>query len=932
MLMLVVAAEFGGGSWVVATAVAAQTTDFDVYDKELDALDSKIQDHLKRAREASFWKQPNSSNESAPAVQSIKAPTSNSNFAATHAKAAPTPQAPIKVAGPSAPASVPAPGPSFAPASGSAPASNPNAGQILNQNYQTMNAIDQNIASRTQVSGTYRTGFGVGHNRNFSGNDSNSDLADRDFHYLFGDRIYDTFDPAIYSQYKLDIYSQITKETSFFAEIVADPWSYVGQTSEIVVPDVDGENFIRIKQKYWGPNNSTVPQTAVRSNGQTSRDRIGYPVLEAHDGKTQAFTASGYSNLLMGAYNVPEQDIDYEFRPLRKIWLDDKRDIWHFRVFGLADQNQVMTSDDPLHLSNEKDYWQHSGWLDEWKPVQRFEANPFLPERSPIFLRGHYDTADAFYAKDSSGNYLTLLRGVAAEANWDNTYLGMMTASRFGLWDEYQDFNNIPGVVRLKHNFTEAWMVGSTYTHRVGLIDNEPDAFNQVTAIDTRYNFNSDDFMYAEVAYSRNSIDRQSSFQYDHEGFAHKVGIVKNTGDLTSGTTRWNGDFTWMDTKFRETLSKYESLRDDEHWSQHISWAAIPPGLEPFKIGTGVDYGRYVTRLNVASSIPDKGVDNLFDIRHVRDSDSSAITDAGNDGDESHIETVIRDETTWKFLPEWTFKNFMRFHILPPTRKGVEPFTSGFNTPGVDTSGFWDPSLESSSYYANSLIEPDLNANRRSFGWGLQYEPRPAWTFQGDFTRTNAIPDFPRGLLNDSFQNSVIRDPETPNIWLDRLQPFLYNQHVFGLPSYDYFSIMKERILYKPTDEVQFTFHAAQNSYRLWGPSDENVNHQGISMDWQFTDTWSMFFDYTHTKVADVAKLLSTNLAVLEFDDHHNIYSRLRYRINSSTFLTMEYGVFGNIFGEGSEALPTSEYETSTFNLPTIDTEHLFRMSLDGEF
>jgi hypothetical protein len=108
------------------------------------------------------------------------------------------------------------------------------------------------------------------------------------------------------------------------------------------------------------------------------------------------------------------------------------------------------------------------------------------------------------------------------------------------------------------------------------------------------------------------------------------------------------------------------------------------------------------------------------------------------------------------------------------------------------------------------------------------------------------------------------------------------------------------------------------------------VNHQGISVDWQIDRNWAIFCDYSHSVVGDVAKLIDTNLAVLDYVDHHNFYSRLRYRINTSTHLNMEYGVFGRTFYEGSDALPASEYEASTFSLPTLDTEHLFRMSRDS--
>jgi hypothetical protein len=952
------AAIFVSQTVVLPSAMAdSGTAEFESFDKELNDLDTKIQEHLKRAREASFWKpehtvaQPGTAVKTTSSTAAPSAPQVKSNISPSSAVSAPPSS---KTTAATAPVTTPtvksmpaasttaASGASFAapktsdhgavyqPASGTnivparrlsidsgssmashqTPSAVPDAKQILDQNYDQMDEVDREIASRTHVSGTYRAAFGVGRNRNFTGNDSNPDLQDRDFHYLFGERQYNTFDPAIYSQYQLDIDSQVTKNDSVFVQIVADPWSYVGQTSEIVVPDSTGTDNFRIKQKYWGPNNSTVPYIVKSQLGNSA----ALPELEAENGHTQAFTTAGFG--FGNTFTVPEQEIDYEFRPLRKAWWDHQGDIWHVRLFALADQNQVMTTDDPLMLSNRKDFWEHSAWLEQWQPIQTFNPIGVPIARSPVIRRGFYNDEEAFYAKDSSGNYLTLLRGGAAEADFGRTYLGMMLASRYGLWDEYQEFDNIPGVIRLKHQVTEPWMIGATYTYRVGMIDREPDTYNQVISFDTKYYTNETDYLYGQAAGSRDELDRLSSYKTAYEGMAYVGGFVSHVGDTNSGITRIGGDFTWIDTEFKETLSNYTSLRDDEFWGNHISWAKIPADVDPFKIGTGVDYGRYVARLNLATSMPDKGVDNIFDVRHVRDTDSN-----------SYIENVIRDETTWKFAPDWTFKNFMRFHMLPRTLSDREPFISGYSSPALN-----DPALKEGTYYENVLIDPGLNANRRSFGQGLEWEPNHQWTVSGTFELTNDIPDFPRGLLNNTYLTTAFQDPNQSNVWLYRNQAFLYRQDIFDLPPYDYFSIVKERVTYRHSDSLQFIFHAAQNTYTLWAPIDDNVEHQGISVDWQITDKWSAFFDYTHSHLADIPKLIATNFTTLEFEDNHNFYTRLRYRINSNAVLTMEYGVFGQTFYEGSDALPVSAYSVTTFSLPTVDTEHLFRLSLDGEF
>ncbi|MCA9395620.1 MAG: hypothetical protein KC649_00500, partial [Candidatus Omnitrophica bacterium] len=183
---------------------------------------------------------------------------------------------------------------------------------------------DEGGLTRTQVSGTYRLAAGVGRNRTFSVNDANSDLDDRDFHFLFGDRRENTYNPNIYSQYKLDIDSQINKSTSFYAQLVADPWSYVGKTSEIVVRDQANSDNLRFQLKYWGPNNSTVPVSFRTPN----RGAVSFGDLQADSGYTTPTQVRSFDfGVFQAVWDIPAQEIDYEFRPLRKMWVDVEGDI-----------------------------------------------------------------------------------------------------------------------------------------------------------------------------------------------------------------------------------------------------------------------------------------------------------------------------------------------------------------------------------------------------------------------------------------------------------------------------------------------------------------------------------------------------------------------------------------------------------------------------
>jgi hypothetical protein len=157
----------------------------------------------------------------------------------------------------------------------------------------------------------------------------------------------------------------------------------------------------------------------------------------------------------------------------------------------------------------------------------------------------------------------------------------------------------------------------------------------------------------------------------------------------------------------------------------------------------------------------------------------------------------------------------------------------------------------------------------------------------------------------------------------------LYGQGALdALPPYKYYHIFKERLIYKPSETVKFTFHSTQNGYQFSGGIDDNINHQGLSVEWNLLRKWTFFFDYTHSMQIDVPRLISSNYTESVYGDHHNVYASADYRINPSTVFRAEYGVFGM----GTNTPLVSPYSTAAFSLPTIDTEHLVRVSLTGDF
>ena len=121
---------------------------------------------------------------------------------------------------------------------------------------------------------------------------------------------------------------------------------------------------------------------------------------------------------------------------------------------------------------------------------------------------------------------------------------------------------------------------------------------------------------------------------------------------------------------------------------------------------------------------------------------------------------------------------------------------------------------------------------------------------------------------------------------------------------------------------MTITFHAAQNSYKFAAGIDDNINHQGVSVAFDVSKKLSLFFDFTHSMQIDVPKLTATNYVESDFADHYNFYASMDYKINSATVFRTEYGAFGL----STNTPDVTPYTATALSLPTIDTEHLFRV------
>jgi hypothetical protein len=589
--------------------------------------------------------------------------------------------------------------------------------------------------------------------------------------------------------------------------------------------------------------------------------------------------------------------------------MDYTEDEWHARFFVFADESQALTTDDPLELSNHKDYWQQSPWLYQYKPIQYFSDINAIDS----IKRGYYSDDLSYVARDSEGNRLVLLRGISYEANFEKTYLAATIAAPFTPWDNnYFDADNIPGAFRVKQELTDRLMLGGTYSFRSGFVDHDVADYNHVMAVDTAYQLNDGMTLKSEIAFSQRQHEQREidRFRLTTDGFAYK-GVLENKTERSDGdSTAWSLSYTQMDRYFEAPLSRYSDTRDDSFWGTHLSFHTSPD-VEPFSLGDGIDVNRTVVRFNWKENKFQGRFYNLFDVRNVHKTNNTA-----------YVETVLRDELTYQFTPKLMGKGLFRWRGLPKTVAGVEPSLTDFYFPKdlVDLGDFT---------VINTAVLPDQNADQYTYSAGLQYLLNPQWTAEGIVERTNAVPAFPRGLLNDVTKSANDR---VDGLLIDHLSVYLYGQsNLKALPPYNYFNITKERLIYKPLNELALTLHATQNGYDYAGGIDDNVNHVGLSAEYSYGSKWDFFADYTYSYFVDVSHYIASNFVEETMTGHHNIYFSADYLINPKTQFRAEYGVFG--IGNGYESSDVSTaYSSTTFSLPTIDTEHLFRASLSGDF
>ncbi|MCX5710675.1 MAG: tetratricopeptide repeat protein [Candidatus Omnitrophica bacterium] len=333
----------------------------------------------------------------------------------------------------------------------------------------------------------------------------------------------DTYDPRIYDRLKLNLDTSRDEGFDFHGNITVDPWSFTGKSSKTTVTSAGGDTATA-EFKYWSNTGYTVNQTINTAKGNS----ISFPEVKVTSNKIGAYTVKGNFTLpSTDTFTVPETKIYRQFQPVREMWVDYKQSNLKLRVYPIAYENQALSFDDPLRLSNNRKWWEDSPWIRGWQPGQINNAGT----ASEDFTKGYWDNSLSSFTRDSEGQRLTALRGFSFDFNpTDETSFETSVASPKTLWQDYPEVDNIISASRLKQRVADNLSLGLTGTTRFAYNNNNQsrlDARNYVGAFDMGYEVVPGLQTNFEVAHSESMYDISTEqYRTSKNGNAYYASIM----------------------------------------------------------------------------------------------------------------------------------------------------------------------------------------------------------------------------------------------------------------------------------------------------------------------------------------------------------------------------------------------------------------------
>lgn len=789
--------------------------------------------------------------------------------------------------------------------------------------------ISDGMKEAFKISGEIRIGFGINSDGKDEWSKADGNLNERNWrllNYQALNNAENTYDPGIYSRLKLVIDAAVGDAVSMHLNAVADPWSYTGKTETQTVTGSWGNDTADVQYLYWGNSGYTIGRI-IKTKNLGEGFALPETKVKSNEVPAQTIRSSWGDN-----FAIPAMKVDYTFQPIRELWFDLKPgDKGTIRIFPMAYEDQALTSDDPLKLSNNRMYWEESPWVRDWKPGNfNDSATPV-----PSFTKGKWDRAIANMSHDSDGTRLTALRGVSMDLKLDDdSYIKAVAATPKNLWQEYSTVTAVPGSVRWKQFLADGLFVGMTDNMHIGFANNdEVDAVNYVKSVDAGLVPVEGVEINAQVSSSTTESDKTTPRYETHKrGNAYYAslemttnpedvlkkdyyGIVAPKGAETFAKTRFY--YGEMEDGFESSLSNYHETRDDSFWSRHLTFYPSPyrnlPGSStsmseydvlPFAIGDGLDYGRKVFAWRGDAELLEGRLKGMGDSRYVMTSD----------GDK--IEAVSRTAWEYQATEKLLAKTLLLHHDLPATTAGKDPFIVSGET------GLPVTSYTSSGVLSEGGQDPSLNTGTL----GLRYQATDWLAWNGVWERTNdftlGADNFPQGLLNESNYETYTENGQT----YSRDLPFIYSQGYFDQAPYAYHNVWKTGVELKPTDQWDFYIDYARNPNKFAGNIDDNYNHIGLEASYVPNDKLGFFSRYTFSRQYEMDKLV--NQHELDYRSYNNFFFETRYCRNKNSKLAVLYGV-GPSYNIGVQGVNPS---LSYYSTPVMDIEHIIRVIYQQKF
>ncbi|MBN2831332.1 MAG: tetratricopeptide repeat protein [Candidatus Omnitrophica bacterium] len=775
-------------------------------------------------------------------------------------------------------------------------------------------------AGPIKITGDAQLSFGIASPDDFIWKRANYDLNEKHKSWRVTsndgfNRRMNTFNTRVYDSLSVNLDTENESGFNFHTNVTVDPWSFRGKSEKVTV--TSGVNNAGIQLYYWSNTGYTVTNTAYTSNNDT----FSLPEVKVKDGKTDPFSATSWR--ASNVYNIPGMKINRQFQPVREFWLDYVNDTVKFRVFPIAYQDQSYSSNDPLGITNHGIWWKDSKWLRRYVPGNASSSD---------FVKGRWDDSLSFISKDSTGKYLTSLRGFSLsfypqeQTSFDTTF-----ATPLHLWQDYGEVDNIISASRLKHFFMDNFMLGGAFTYRGGF-KTDPhklDSQNFVGGVDLGFEVVEGFKAQAEVLTSKSEYDKTNSdYKTESRGNAYYLSFVTRYPQQSIMDLKYGYDdikigkdedfllkskfyLVRMDKGFDSALSDYHNTRQDTFWSRHIHFRRpmqyYYSGLEkPAKnwdellssrIGDGIDAGRNTLGYRFELFLDDS-LYNLFDIRNVHNVNGK------------FIENVVRDELSVRVTDKLTAKVLGIYQKLPRTVGGIDPYIYDGNT-----GDFW----------TNAVIKDGEKTTIKTGSFGLNYDFFDWLSINGIYERTN---DY--YLAYDGFPINVLKNDTTlggtyyQNDHLyRRFNPFLYSQGNFPQAPYSFYNIFKTGLRISPLDNMEIYLDYTRNEFEVASLNSDNMNHIGLEFTYMPTPKIGMLFKYIYSRCQDIDRLVA---GVTKPIGHHNFYAEFRYLPTKDDEFIMQYGE-GNASAIGNMTL--DPYGGSML---TLDTAHIFRFYYRRKF